>query len=154
MKIKNILIFFLLLYSICISSQTYNDRKMANDIFSSLSTPSSNAGRVNIMQDDRIKAVVNRYIDSHRKDGKLSGYRIRIFSDSGTSARQSAWSERSRFVKEFPDIPTYLEYEAPNFKIYVGDFRSKLEGFKAYKQIGKGFRSAFLVPARINLPKL
>ncbi len=67
---------------------------------------------------------------------------------------QRAMNERSRFIKEYPEIPTYLEYEAPNFKIYVGDFRSKLEGFKTYKQIGKEFRNAFIVPAHINLPKL
>jgi len=154
MTIKNILLFTLLFFTVRLSSQTNNERKMTNDIFSFLSIPAFNSGRVDIVQEDRIKVVVSRYIELHRKDGKLSGYRIRIFSDSGTSARQSAWGERSRFVKEFPDIPTYLEYEAPNFKIYVGDFRSKLEGFKAYKQIGKFFRSAFLVPARINLPKI
>jgi hypothetical protein len=154
MQIKNFLSLTLLLFSINLFSQTNNERKMTNDIFSSLSEPSFNSGRVNVFQNDKIKVLVNRYIEYRRKDGKLPGYRIRIFSDSGTSARQSAWNERTRFVKLFPEIPTYLEYEAPNFKIYVGDFRTKIEGFKAYKQIGKDFRSAFLVPTRINLPKL
>jgi hypothetical protein len=154
MQIKNFLSLILLLLTIHLYSQTNNDRKVTNDIFNLLSEPSYNSGRVNVVQDDRIKVLVNRYIEYRRKDGRLPGYRIRIFSDSGTSARQTAWNERSRFVSLFPEIPTYLEYEAPNFKIYVGDFRTKIEGFVAYKQIGKNFRSAFLVPARINLPKL
>jgi len=154
MKIKNILLFNLLLFSINILSQTGNRIRMANDIFSSLAEPALNSGRVNVIQDERLKVLVSRYTEYRRKDGKLSGYRIRIFSDSGTSARQRAMNERSRFVNDYPEIPTYLEYEAPNFKIYVGDFRSKLEGFKVCKQIGKEFRNAFLVPTRINLPKL
>jgi hypothetical protein len=154
MKLKNFLLFNLLLISYNLWSQTDYKIKMSDDIFSSLAETGLNSGRVNVIQNDKIKVLVIRYIESKRKDGKLSGYRIRIFSDSGTSARQRAMNERSRFVKEYPEIPTYLEYEAPNFKIYIGDFRSKLEGFKVYKQIGKEFRNAFLVPTRINLPKL
>lgn len=154
MKIKNFLLFNLLLFSVNIFSQTGNKMKMVSDIFSSLAEPALNSGRVNVIQDEKIKVLLSRYIEYKRNDGKLFGYRIRIFSDSGTSARKRAMNERSRFIKEYPDIPTYLEYEAPNFKIYVGDFRSKLEGFKTYKQIGKEFRNAFIVPAHINLPKL
>jgi hypothetical protein len=154
MKIKNISFIALLFFFNISFSQSHVERKATHDIFSSLSEPSFSGGRVNVVQNDKIKVLATRYIEFRRKEGKLPGYRIRIFSDSGTSARQRAWNERSRFVKLFPDIPTYLEYEAPNFKIYVGDFRSKLEGFKAYKVIGKDFRSAFLVPAKINLPNL
>jgi len=154
MKPKNILWVLLLLYSVHLSSQTQNENNNKIDIFSSLAEPGAGLGKVSIFQEDAIKLIVNRYIEYRRKDGKLTGYRIRIYSDSGTSARQKALTERSRFVDEFSEIPAYLEYEAPNFKIYVGDFRSKLEGFKFYKKISKEFRNAFLVPTRINLPKL
>jgi hypothetical protein len=150
-KFKNLLLFVLLTLPGYLYSQA---PKFSVNIFTSLSAPAANSGKVNVIQDEKIKILVERYIESRKKDGRLSGYRIRIFSDSGTSARQRAWNERTRFVKLFPEVPTYLEYEAPNFKIYVGDFRTKLEAFKVYKQIGKDFRSAFLVPAKINLPKL
>ena len=63
-------------------------------------------------------------------------------------------SERNRFVELYPETPTYLVFEAPNFKVYVGDFRSKTDGFMAYKQIAKKFRNAFLIPTKINLPKI
>lgn len=126
----------------------------SSDIFKSFTNAASNQGKITIQQDDQIKSLVNKYVEVHKKDNKIPGYRIRIFSNSGQSARQTAYSEKARFLKSYPDIPTYLEYEAPNFKVYVGDFRNKLSAFRAYKQISKEFRNAFLVPSRINLPKL
>lgn len=131
-------------------AQIPNSGKPAYDIFKIISEPSANHGKIIIQQDEQLKTLVERYIEYRRKETTIPGYRIRIFSDSGNSARQKALSERNRFVKEFPDIATYLEYEAPNFKVYVGDFRTKIEGFITYKHIGKDFHNAFLVPARIN----
>lgn len=151
---KNFLITYLFTFSISSLAQVHTDVKLTDDIFKKISEPTANTGMVTIIQDEQLKVLVSRYIEYRRKEGRIPGYRIRIFSDSGTSARQRAWGERSRFLKIFPDIPTYLEYEAPNFKVYVGDFRTKIEGFKAYKQIGRDFKSAFLIQSRIYLPKL
>ena len=143
-----------MLFSIIAKSQNQADNNPAPDIFKSLSKPSENQAKIVIKQDDQIKSLVERYTEAKRKENRIPGYRIRIFSNSGQTARSNMYGEKTRFLKSFPDIPTYIEYEAPNFKVYVGDFRLKIEAFKAYKQISKEFRNAFLVPAKINLPKL
>ena len=135
-------------------AQTTASSKEIPDIFKVFSATSANQGKINILQDEEIKSLINRYTESRRKDGKIPGYRIRIFSNSGQPARQKAMNERNRFVELYPETPTYLVFEAPNFKVYVGDFRSKTEGFMAYKQIAKKFRNAFLIPTKINLPKI
>jgi hypothetical protein len=148
-------LFFLIFFSAQKGfAQSNINTKEAPDIFRIFSSTSANQGKINILQDDQIKSLVNRYTESHRKEGKIPGYRIRIFSDSGQPARQKAMSERNRFVELYPEMPTYLVFEAPNFKVYVGDFRSKTDGFMAYKQIAKKFRNAFLIPTKINLPKI
>ena len=67
MKIKNILVYILLLFSINILSQTGNKARMASDIFSSLAEPSLNSGKVIVIQDDQIKVLVNRYVENRRK---------------------------------------------------------------------------------------
>lgn len=124
------------------------------DIFGTITSKTGNEGSVKISQSSNIKTLVNAYIQSKQSDGQVVGYRIRIFSNSGQMARGKAASERGRFISLYPDINTYQEYEAPNFKIYVGDFRNKLDAFKAYKKISKDFKSAFIISTRINLPKL
>ncbi|MFP4041249.1 MAG: SPOR domain-containing protein, partial [Bacteroidales bacterium] len=61
---------------------------------------------------------------------------------------------RTEFYEQFPDIPIYREYDSPYFKIYVGDFRTKIEAIKSLKKIQKHFPSAFVVPDTINYPEL
>jgi hypothetical protein len=63
-------------------------------------------------------------------------------------------NERNHFVELYPETPIYPVFESPNYKIYIGDYRTKSEGFMAYKQISKKYRNAFLIPAKINLPKI
>jgi hypothetical protein len=143
------------LFSINIFAQTGTDANNQPDIFKEVSKSTKDEGKIVIYQDEQVKQLVNRYIDAHRKDTRIPGYKIRIFSDSGQPARQKAYSERDRFATTFPNMPPpTVEYETPNFKVYVGGFRTKTEAFRAYKQIAKEFRNAFMVPARINLPKL
>jgi hypothetical protein len=134
--------------------QSAPNNKITPDIFKIVSTPSSNQGKVIVNQDDKIKDLVNRYIDYRRKDPKIPGYRIRIFANSGQSARSKALSEEARFKKLFPDIVTYFGYNNPNFTLYVGDFRDMSTAFRTCKLISKEFRNVFVVSANINLPKL
>jgi hypothetical protein len=152
-RINYLIISILLLWQTSYS-QTNTAGKTSPDIFQIISASTSNQGRVSITQDDKIKELLNRYIETRRKEVKIPGYRIRIFSNSGQTARSKAYSEKNRFTELYPDIVTYIEYEAPNFKVYVGDFRNKPSAFRAYKLISKEFRNAFVVPTKINLPKL
>ena len=127
--------------------------KSQTDIFPLLLVPGT-SGQLIIDQDIVIKQLINKYVDFRKKENRIPGYRIRIYSNSGQSARQNAQNERAKFLRSYSETPTYLEYEAPNFKIYVGDYRNKIEAFGAYKQIQHEYKNAFLVPAKINLPRL
>jgi hypothetical protein len=148
------LIIFTLSFWQIAKGQTTTTVKNSPDIFQVISTNSTDQGKVTIQQDDKVKLLVTKYIEFRRKENKIPGYRIRIFSNSGQSARTKAYSEKSRFTELYPDIVTYVEYETPNFKVYVGDFRNKPDAFRTYKQISKEFKNAFVVPTKINLPKL
>lgn len=148
------LIIFTLSFGQLIKGQPVTNTKNYPDIFQVITTHSVEQGKVTIQQDEKIKTLVNRYVEFRRKDNKIPGYRIRIFSNSGQTARTKANAEKSKFNELYPDIVTYVEYEAPNFKVYVGDFRSKPDAFRAHKLISKEFKNAFVVPTKINLPKL
>jgi hypothetical protein len=124
------------------------------NIFKNLTQANAGQGKVTVRQDEQIEQMVLRYIEYRKKDSRIPGYRIRIFSDSGTSAKTRAISEQNRFAVLFPDISAVLIYEQPNFKVYVGDFRTKGEGYKAFVQIKKDFPRAFLVFTKVNPPKL
>jgi hypothetical protein len=154
MVIRVLLILFTVLLVQNVHSQTNKTNNDFSELFESLTDITPGQGAVTIQQDDQLQSLVLRYIEYRKKDNTIPGYRIRIFSDSGQPARQRAYSERDRFASLYTDIIPYTVYEQPNFKVYVGDFRTRGEAYKVYKQIQKDFPRSFLVFTKINPPKL
>jgi hypothetical protein len=83
--------------------------------------------------------------------GVFPGYRIQV---SFGQNRNDANKLRSDFSGKFPALPTYLTYSQPYFKIYAGDFRTKLEAVKYLAQVKKDYPGAFVVKDKINQPPL
>ncbi len=114
----------------------------------------NNRGTLIINQDERIEELINRHIQINRENQGIEGYRIRIFSESGQGARPRATEISAKFNVKYPDIETYLVYDAPNFKVYVGDFRSRSEALKVKRKINRDYPHSFIVMGQINFPSL
>lgn len=116
--------------------------------------PGEKAGRLVINQRPAIDTLISRYIYSNKLAGNgMEGYRIQIYRSSGRNAREESNKIRAQFMVDFPDIPSYAEYERPGyFLVRVGDFRSKMEGTKTLYAIRKKFPNSYMVPCIINFP--
>ena len=64
--------------------------------------------------------VVSRESQSNDRI-RFKGYRIGIFFDNGAEARANALAAKQTFETAFPDIPVYLVYENPYFKVSAGN---------------------------------
>ena len=84
--------------------QSKTDSKPSSDIFKIITAPTSNQGKIEIHQNQQISDLVNRYIDSRKKDNTIPGYRILIYKSSGQTARAEANRTREKFISLFPDI--------------------------------------------------
>lgn len=73
-------------------------------------------------------------IDTH------SLYKIQIFSGE----RSAAESSKAKFTRDFPDYSISMEYQTPNYKIWVGDFRTRMEADRALIIVKKNYSSAFI----------
>lgn len=105
-------------------------------------------------RDARLDSLVLRHRRVNaRKDG-FPGYRLQLFSGTGTTARQEANQLRADFMDKNPDVPAYLTYQAPNFKVRVGDFRTELEAIKLQREMEYQWPGAFVVRDMIKFPKL
>jgi hypothetical protein len=111
-------------------------------------------GQVKIYQDNMIARLVEGHIQMNKKVDGIPGYRIRIFSESGQTARQNAHAIKSEFLSKYQDTRCYLKYDYPFFKLYVGDFRTKAEATKALKQVQRDYSGAFIINDLINYPEL
>ncbi len=78
------------------------------------------------------------------------GYRLQIYSGSN---RKEAYNIQARFQAEYPNIRTYISYRMPDFKVHVGDFRTRLEAEKQRQDMKGRYSGLLIMSARINPPK-
>lgn len=113
-------------------------------------TAATDTGKVELVQDYKIKELVNKHI-AINSETPVKGYRIKIHFGAD---KNKAKEIKAKFISKFPDVPAYEKYDQPNFNIRVGDFRTKLEAYKFLKEVQIEFPSAFLVQDEIELPKV
>lgn len=105
-------------------------------------------GDVSIQQDERITKLMEQYV-MHKH--ALKGYRVQIFLGS---EREKAREMRRTFLLRHPDVGGYESYLAPNFRIRVGDLRTRLEAEKLRQELKTEFPGCYIVPDEIELPRL
>ncbi len=87
-------------------------------------------------------------------DEKIKGYRVRIFFDNGQNARMPAVAAQNRFREMFPDVPTYMSYDNPYFKVTVGNCLTMEEAIILWGKVKGSFDRAFVVREEFPLSKL
>lgn len=83
-----------------------------------------------------------------------NGFRIRIFLDSKRGAREASAAAIKKFNDKYPYILAYRTYIAPNFKVSVGNFRTRMEAENLLNVIKEDFPEAFVVRERFKYPSM
>ena len=110
-------------------------------------------GSLNVSQDSRIETLLAKQRSLYYIDSSFSGYRIHIFMEIGNEALDHAKAVKSRFERSFPDIPIYLTYVEPYFRLRAGNFRNRVEAEKCLRRIKPRFKEAFVTADMIYRPK-
>lgn len=98
-------------------------------------------GVVTINQDKDIDKLLE-----FKKDlATVNAFTIQIFSGSSRSARSDAQAIKTQVTTLFPDWANFIEYEQPNYKIRVGNFRTRLEADRALITVKKSYANAFIL---------
>lgn len=108
-----------------------------------LATPAlAQTGRVTVTGDVAVNEMVARHVELNNRVKTMPGYRVQIASFSGINSKNSAFSLRERFMTDYPAVQAYIVYDEPNFKVKVGDFRTRLEAYaflQEIKEVYKGY---------------
>lgn len=107
--------------------------------------------RVRIEADSLLVANYYKLLVKNSKVTGVPGYRIRIYSESGLGAKEEQQRVRAKFLSLYPDTDAYYRYDEPDFKVYVGDCRTRSEALKLYDRIKKNFPNLFLREDYINI---
>ena len=100
-----------------------------------------------------IDFVEQQYIEAWKKVKKMDGFRIQIVSFSGVNSKTSIEKAATQFEQLFPDIPCYKSYLEPNFRLRIGDYRTKLEAYKALQRVSPTFPGAFVLKEQVEFIK-
>lgn len=109
-------------------------------------------GSLSVDQDSRIDRLMKKQRDVYAVSKTMSGYRVQIFMEIGNDAVSHAEVEKKRFTEAFPEIPVYLSYEQPYYRLRVGDFRNRVEAEKCLRLVKPQFNLAFVTADIINPP--
>lgn len=110
-------------------------------------------GVIEIKSDPRIELLVKKQgLPSNASNSpQISGFRIQITFDP---ERKTIDEARDRFTAIYPTIDTYVVFNAPNYFLKVGDFRTQLEAEKIKDGLTRDFPTSFIIKEQINLPKV
>ncbi len=158
MKIYRSIIYLLtviILSSIKLSAQTQTYILGQDIIIENDSLNSETNGKVEVQADTRVQKLLRKYIKYSGAKNKMDGYRVQIYmSSSKGKAREEAININRTFRRKYPEIPSYIKYEAPIFKVKVGDFRTKSEALKFMNELPEKYTGAYIIREEIELPKI
>ena len=100
-------------------------------------------GGVKIQKSETLKQLLDLKKEIN-KSKKL--IKIQIFS----GPRASAESTLVSFQSNFPNFKSEMKYETPNYKIWIGNFRTKIEADRALNVVKKEYQNAFSFTPKQN----
>ena len=109
------------------------------------------SGKIIYSEDRRIAVLFKRYLDENARKPGIDGYRIQLYFGN---EREKAREVKTSFLRQFSEISANESYQQPNFRVRVGDFRTRLEALRFLKQVSTSFPSAFVVTDQINLREI
>lgn len=104
-------------------------------------------GKVTVHESQAISAQMAQYAAHARP---LEGFRVQIFIGD----RSTAEATRRNFLAQHPDIPAYLSYLAPNFRVRVGDLRDRVAAEQTKALLMTEFPGLYVVPDHIEWPRV
>lgn len=110
-------------------------------------------GGVIVMKDIRYDLLAKKKAEINKKaaDAKkpTKGYRIQVLN---TTDRNQALNIKSKLLKLYPEHKTYLMYQAPYFKLRIGNFVEKSEADALKKELSRMFPAGvFVIPSDIEI---
>ncbi len=104
----------------------------------------SQTGTIDINQDKRINTLLSLKKEINRVALVTDNYKIQVYSGN----RKNANEKKKKFDGQFDKWKSSIQYETPNFKVWAGNFKTRLEADRALKIIKTKFDNAFIFKAK------
>lgn len=93
----------------------------------------------------QLDSLTQEYLRANFETSTLDGYRIQVYSGSGTKAKSEALAAKLKFNEAFPLEKVYVVYNAPFWRVRTGDFRFRSEALPLLEKVKRQFPGSYTV---------
>ncbi|MDX1653037.1 MAG: hypothetical protein R3277_11125 [Brumimicrobium sp.] len=110
-------------------------------------------GKVEVVKDKRVDKLIEFKATAipPATAPQIDGYRVQLFFDQDKTKVNEA---RAKVLEADATLMTYIEYDAPNYNLLLGNYRTQLEAEKARAALLETFPAAIIVKSRIYFPPI
>jgi len=108
-----------------------------------------NLNQITITESNSITNLINKKLNYNKKNPNSKGFTIQIYYGN----EKIAYSLQKKYLLLFPNQKTYIKYNAPDWKVLVGKFKTRLNADKALLKIKKDFTGAIIIESLLNFGK-
>ncbi len=124
------------------NSKTFSKTVVASVLISFLSINSfAQSATVTVNVDSKINELLDLKKDLEKENKLSDGYTIQLYYGELNKANQIL----RKYKTTYGNWPASIEYETPNYKVWAGNFSSRIEADRALIEIQKNFSSAFIL---------
>lgn len=87
------------------------------------------------------KSDIDKLLEFKKDLSTLNAFIIQVYN----GPRSGAEAAKSQVATLYPDWSNSIQYEQPNYKIWVGNFRTRLEADRALMTVKKDYVNAFIL---------
>jgi hypothetical protein len=107
----------------------------------------NDSGKVVVHKDTRIDQLIKKQIEINEittRDARrfVQGYRILVMN---TNDRNKAMNAKTKIYQEFPELKAYLMWQAPFYKLKVGNFKDRKEAEDYLASLQRFFTSGIYI---------
>ncbi len=99
------------------------------------------AQNISVNQDAKFEQLLNEKRKINTFLNINDSYKIQVFTGNSENAKKTL----NLFRQEFADIDATIVFNTPNYKVWVGGFRTRIEAEKTLSEIGTRFKNVILI---------
>jgi SPOR domain len=99
------------------------------------------SGSLTVNQDANIPRLLELKKTLEKENKLTDGYTIQLYYGNLNKANSVLRSYRNKYS----NWPASIEYETPNYKVWVGNFNTRIEADRALQEVYKNFPTGFIL---------
>lgn len=96
---------------------------------------------VSLTQDSKFEQLLNEKRKINPSIAINESYKIQIYNGGSENAKKTL----NEFKQEFRDIDATIVFNTPNYKVWVGNFRTRIEAERNMTNIKDSYKNLFLI---------